>query len=101
MLDQTPTPSDEELIVSGPATDSVEEAPPVQAAKPTNGVPEEIATARKLKNVVAYYLDNGEKDPARIFELCETVRDSVPVLQRATNLKNRIERIVSALSPTG
>jgi len=80
-----------------PESAEVEETPRTEI--PSNGsAPEELVTARKLKNVVIYFLDRGTKDPAKIFESCEGWREQVPVLKRATNLKHRIERICEALS---
>ena len=57
-------------------------------------VPDEIKNARQLKGIVAYFMDLGMTDAAAITAECEKYKEAVPLLSRATNLQERVERIL-------
>ena len=88
---QTPAPSSEQ-----PTAKPVPIADPAPADGGAQDVPEELRTAKRLKEAVGWFIDQGMTDADTIAAKCAEVRDKVPVLSRATNLADRVARIVAA-----
>jgi hypothetical protein len=64
---------------------------------PEGGVPEELVTAKRLRQVVAYMLDNGIKKEEDIVAECLRIKDQVPAIQRVSNLPERIGRTLAVM----
>lgn len=80
------------------------EAPsaPASEAKPkTNGasvaVPSELEGARKLRDILAFFMAKGITEKSKLVEECEKVRAGVPILSRITNLEERIGRTLEVM----
>lgn len=90
----------EEVVVEEPVVEEKVVAEKVVAEKVTeiissngdSGIPDELKDCRQLKKVVKYYLDRG-LDAEAVLDKINTIREEVPVLKRATNLKKRVVRI--------
>ena len=60
-------------------------------------VPAELAKAKQLKTIVNYFLERGYNTAEDIEQGCAPYRDSIPLLKRATNLNERITRILTLM----
>lgn len=92
---------------TGPTSTAESEQVPAKADPPvaTNGhsangsseVPEELLKAAKLRDVLVYLLEHGCLTSDDLVQRCKSVKDHVPVLQRITDLDDRVKRAAAAL----
>lgn len=72
------------------------EAP--RAAPPADGaVPSELLSARKLRDVLAYFIEQGTTDEDGLVSECERMKGQVPVLGRIANLNERVKRTLEVM----
>ncbi len=74
---------------------------PAEAKPKTNGaaaaVPPELENARKLRDILAFFMAKGITDKDKLVAECEKVRAGVPILARITNLEERIGRTLEVM----
>ncbi len=85
-------PSDTVVVAADPE--------PPQAPTPApdpgpGGVPEVLLEAKRVKEVVAYYLDQG-LDPDGVWAACEPLVQSIPALKRLRDAEERVKRVATA-----
>jgi len=104
--------TDPEATEEPPAEEPPAEAalPPQDAPKPSpkaggsvggNGLPEELTDAKKLRDVVSYFFDQGITDPDQIVARCVEVAPKVKVLARIKNVEDRVRRALEVLGMAG
>lgn len=83
-------------------------APPAEVAADEGGdeegeeeaapeIPPEVLNARKLRDVLVYYQDQGVKDPVELKRILNEFKPHVVVLKRIDNLDDRIDRQLEVL----
>lgn len=66
---------------------------PAPAALPSAAqVPEKLAKAEKLRDVLGYLAEQGIRGEAKVVAECEKLKDSVPALRRIPNIAERVKR---------
>lgn len=104
--------TDPEATEEPPAEETPAEAapPPQDAQQPSpkaggsvggNGLPEELTDAKKLRDVVSYFFDQGITDPDQIVARCVEVAPKVKVLARIKNVEDRVRRALEVLGMAG
>lgn len=63
--------------------------------------PIELMQARKLRDVLVYLLKQGITDPNKVLAECERLKSQVPVLQRITNMEERVPRTLGVIDLEG
>ena len=94
----------EEKAAPAPAAAPAEAESDAPAAKPAakaNGkaseAPPELVNARKLRDILAYFMKAGITDKDALVAECEKVRVSVPILARIANLDERVGRTLEVM----
>lgn len=102
--DDPKDPYDGEMEVSGEPSGSVVAAAPVAKAASvgsSNDVPTvgpELLGAKRLGDVISYFMDHGITDTEALVEKCAAVANEVPVLRRMANLPDRVRRTCQNLA---
>ena len=60
-------------------------------------IPHEVLSAKKLKDVLGYYMDRGIKEPSALIAECEKLKPHVPFLQRIDNISDRVTRALEVM----
>lgn len=75
---------------AAPESGTLEDA--FQKEEQAKNVPPELASAKRLKDVLVYFEGQGVKGADALVEACEMVKSNVPVLSRIANLSERVRR---------
>ncbi len=83
-----------------PAQAEAPSTPPTEVTPISPSAPPEIVSAQRILQIVSFLKDKqGLKTAEEIYTACLRYRDASPVLQRATNLEDRIRKYLEMDAP--
>lgn len=103
---QKPVPAPTPASEPEPAQDedeerkAIQEEPPARPVRSGNGLPQEVAKATKLRDIVRYLQSAGKTNDEVVAQIVEW-KDSLPMLGKVANIEERVRRTIEMVELIG